>query len=85
MKNDWVRLDNAAKIFPAAVSDADNQVFRFSCDLIETVDVQCLQRALLETTRFFPVFQVTMKRGLFWYYLERTDLLPQVQIGRAHV
>ena len=36
MKSEWNKLDNAAKIFPAAQSKKDTQVFRFSCELYKT-------------------------------------------------
>lgn len=75
----WKRLDNAAKIFPAAVSGTDTQVFRFSCDLRDPVDPETLQRALDETLDFFSMYRSVMKRGFFWYYLEETSLRPLVR------
>lgn len=75
----WSRLDNAAKIYPAAGGKSDTHVFRFSCDLTEPVDPVALQTALDESISVFPVFQYVMKRGLFWYYLEDTDIKPVVR------
>lgn len=79
MESKWVRLDNAAKIFPSAASKADTLVFRFSCELNEPVDPITLQDALDRTIAEFNVFQYVMRRGLFWYYLEATDLRPVVR------
>lgn len=79
MKNNWNRLDNAAKIFPSAASRADTQVFRFGCELNEHVNPDVLQHALDETIKIFKVFQCVLKRGLFWYYLESTDIMPVVR------
>lgn len=79
MMKKWVRLDNAAKIFPAAASYANTLVFRFSCELFEPVDPVMLQDALDRTIAEFDVFQYVMRRGLFWYYLESTDLRPVVR------
>ncbi len=79
MKPKWNRLDNAAKIYPSASTKADTHVFRFSCELNEPVDQVILQHALDETIKKFPVFQYILKRGLFWYYLESTSLLPVVR------
>ena len=79
MKYNWNRLDNAAKIFPSARGRADNQVFRFSCELMEEVKPVFLQQALDETVAIFEVFQYTLKRGLFWYYLEEADQKPVVR------
>ena len=75
----WIRLDNAAKIFPAAAHGSDTQVFRLSCELSEPVDARILQQALSETAAMFPVYQCVMRRGLFWYYLDSTDLQPVVR------
>ncbi|NLY43280.1 MAG: hypothetical protein GX066_04780 [Clostridiaceae bacterium] len=75
----WIRLDNAAKIFPAAAYGSDTQVFRLSCELTEPVNAHILQQALNETAAMFPVYQCVMRRGLFWYYLDSTDLKPVVR------
>lgn len=79
MMKKWVRLDNAAKIFPAAASHANTLVFRYSCELDEPADPAVLQEALDRTISEFDVFQYVMRRGLFWYYLESTDLRPVVR------
>jgi hypothetical protein len=79
MKPKWNRLDNAAKIYPAASTKTDTHVFRFSCELYEAVNPDTLQRALNETIKYFPVYQYILKRGLFWYYLESTSLTPVVR------
>ena len=51
MKSEWNKLDNAAKIFPAAQSKKDTQVFRFSCELYKTVNKDLLQKAKDEHRR----------------------------------
>jgi NRPS condensation-like uncharacterized protein len=79
MESKWVRLDNAAKIFPSSASKSNTLVFRFSCELTEPVDPIMLQDALDRTTAEFNVFQYVLRRGLFWYYLEATDLRPVVR------
>jgi len=70
----WSRLDNAAIIFPSNSSDKDSKVFRFFCELKEPVDPVVLQNALDQTVRQFPLFRSVMRRGLFWYYLEDSDI-----------
>lgn len=74
----WSRLDNAAKIFPPTRSKRDSKVFRFVCELYETVDAQGLQRALDKTITRFPFYQSILKKGFFWYYFEDTTLRPIV-------
>jgi hypothetical protein len=39
-----------------------------------------LQRAVERVMPRFPYFQVTLHRGFFWYYLQRTSALPQVEL-----
>lgn len=76
MQNNWNRLDNAAKIFPSAGGKTDTQVFRFSCELFEKIDGEILQKALDETIELFGVFKCVLRRGVFWYYFEDTELRP---------
>lgn len=79
LKNaDWNRLDNAAKIFPPTSNERDTKVFRFVCQLKEEVDERLLQQALDDVIGRFPIFRSVLKRGVFWYYLERRDIRPLV-------
>lgn len=75
----WMRLDNAAKLFPSTSSSRDTRVFRFVCELKETVRPELLQQALEETVEDFPHFRSVMRKGMFWYYLEIKDLPLVVQ------
>lgn len=79
MSRAWTRLDNAAKIFPPNTSLRDSKVFRFACELTESVEPALLKEALEETLREFPLFQSVLKRGLFWYYLEASSLPAEVE------
>lgn len=75
-RNHWNKLDNAAKIFPSATSKQDTKVMRVTCEMNEQTDSAALQCALDNTIKQFPVFQSTLKRGLFWYYLESSTIEP---------
>ena len=75
----WRNLDNAAKMFSAASSAKDTRVFRFYCLLKEDVDGLLLQEALNKTVCKYPVFLSVMRIGLFWHYLERSELRPIVR------
>ena len=77
--SDWNRLDNAAKIFPPTSNKQDTKVFRFACQLNERVEQEILQQATEKTLETFPIFRSVLKHGLFWYYLEKTDLVPVVE------
>ena len=75
----WRSLDNAAKLFSAASSPKDTRVFRFYCVLKEEVKEEVLQEALDQTIRKYPVFLSVMRKGLFWHYLEKSELRPVVR------
>ncbi|HHZ02899.1 MAG TPA: hypothetical protein GX396_08205 [Tissierellia bacterium] len=76
--SEWSRLDNAAKIFPANSKKSDTKVFRFACELFDTVDKQVLQQALNNTIEAFPLYRSVIKSGLFWYYFEKSRFEPVV-------
>ena len=75
----WMRLDNAAKIYPAARSNTWSNVFRLSVSLKEEIDVEVLKSALDITVRRFPSICARLRRGVFWYYLEQTPLAPEIK------
>ena len=75
----WRSLDNAAKLFSAASSPKDTRVFRFYCELKEDVEESVLQEALNQTIEKYPVFLSVMRKGLFWHYLEKSELRPVVR------
>lgn len=81
----WNKLDNAAKIFPPTVSERDGKVFRCSCQLVDYVDPIILQAALNKTVQKFPFYRSVLKRGLFWYYLEESEIEPKVSIDNLVV
>ncbi len=74
----WTRLDNASKIFMAAMTDTDTKVFRLSADLYDEVDPIILQQAVDIAYESFPLYHYVLRRGIFWYYLEESDLKPIV-------
>lgn len=73
-----MRLDNASNIFLAARSDADSKVFRLSAELDEDVDPRLLQEALDLTYDRYRLYHAVLRRGVFWYYLQDSDLHPLV-------
>lgn len=74
----WYTLDNAGKVFPAIVSERTTTVYRVSATLTETVHPDAMATALSAVITRFPYFQVYLRRGFFWYYLERTGDAPSV-------
>lgn len=79
----WMRLDNAAKIYPAARSNSWSSVFRLSANLTEPVDVDVMNSALDVTVRRFPSIAARLRKGMFWYYLEQIPKAPKVQPERS--
>ena len=75
----WMRLDNAAKIYPAAKRRNWNNFFRISATLTEPIDTAVLASALDVTARRFPSIAVRLRRGVFWYYLEEIPKTPPIQ------
>lgn len=75
----WRKLDNAALVYPALTGKNDTRVFRFYCQLKEDVEPEILQKALDATMEKYPLFQAVLRKGLFWYYLERRDIWPVVK------
>jgi len=79
-----VRLDNASNIFLAARSDADPKVFRVSAEMDHDVDPVLLQQALDTTYDRYPLYRAVLRRGVFWYYLQDSDLRPIVTAEQQH-
>ena len=75
----WRRLDNAAKLFPAASSKRDTRVFRFYCELKEDIQQEILQKAVDRTLEKYPIFLSVLRKGLFWHYLEQSNKRPVVR------
>ena len=74
----WVRLDNAAKIYPAARRRNWSNVYRQSVTLREEVDVEVLRSALTVTVKRFPSIAARLRRGAFWFYLQQVDCAPEI-------
>lgn len=78
-----MRLDNAAKIYPAAKRKNWSNVFRVSATLKEPIDPAVLQSALAVTAKRFPSIAVRVRRGVFWYYLEESKV-PKIRQDTAY-
>lgn len=69
----WYALDHAGLIYPPLLSDRVSAYYRLQATLDAPVDVPRLQAALDAVRGRFPYFQTEMRRGFFWYYLERNE------------
>ena len=75
----WLRLDNAAKIYPAARRRKWSNVFRQSVTLCEPVDTLVLRQSLEVTVKRFPSIAARLRRGVFWYYLQQLEETPELR------
>ncbi|HET9434220.1 MAG TPA: hypothetical protein VFO37_10720, partial [Chitinophagaceae bacterium] len=70
----WMRLDNAAKIYPAIKDRELTSVFRISVELKEIIKAKQFLGAIHSLEERFPYYKVKLQAGFFWYYLEPEDL-----------
>jgi NRPS condensation-like uncharacterized protein len=75
----WLKLDNAAKLFPAIISKDLTSVFRITASLKEPVKYSAIREAVEITSKRFPYFSVSLGSGLFWHFLEFVDHPPRIQ------
>ncbi len=80
----WMRLDNAAKLYPAARRQNWSNVFRLSATLNEEVDITVLRAALDVTVRRFPSIATRLRRGVFWYYLQQLEHAPAISEEKCY-
>ena len=74
----WWRLDNAAKIYPAARRNNWSNIYRQSVTLYEEVDKDVLHAALKVVVKRFPSIASRLRKGVFWYYLQQVSEVPEI-------
>lgn len=72
----WYALDNAGIIMPAVSDDVATSLYRMEAILKEEVRRDVLDAALAAMAVRFRYFNVVLRRGFFWYYLEPAPNLP---------
>lgn len=75
----WFKLDTAGNLYPAIESLKYTGIFRISAALKDEINPAVLQEAANRVIVRFPSMHVRMKRGLFWFYLEKNNKLPKVK------
>ncbi len=75
----WYRLDNVGKFYSAQAGRSAQTVFRIAAEMTEPVDANALQQALDAVIDAFPSFNVMLRSGLFWHYLEQSPAPLRVQ------
>ncbi len=68
---DWLKLDNAATIYPSTLSKKYAAMFRLTITLNDTIDENILEEAVNNIIDRFPTFRFKLKQGLFWCYFKK--------------
>ncbi len=74
----WIKLDNAATIYPSTLSRRYAAMFRLTVTFDKKIDVKLLEEALSNVIKRFPTFRYTLKSGVFWCYLKFTKGFPPI-------
>lgn len=77
-RDTWYRLDNMGKFYSSQAGSPTQTVFRYSATLVDEVDPGILQHALGKTAKRFPSFNVCLRSGFFWHYLQQSTEQPTV-------
>lgn len=77
-KSFWLKLDNAAKIFPGQNTQTWSNSFRVCYELKEKIEPDILQKALMDIMPRFSCYDVQIRHGFFWFYLEKNPNTPEV-------
>ena len=75
----WRKLDNTAHVFPVIASRNITNVYRIACVLKEDIDKKILKKAVKIAAERVDAYNVKLKKGFFWYYLEKTNIKPIVR------
>ena len=66
----WEKLDNTANIFPVIAGEAMTNTYRISVVLKEEIQKDLLQEAVDLVIPKMPGFNLRLRSGFFWYYME---------------
>ena len=69
-KDVWYKLDLSATVYPTLQRRDFSSVYRLSVKLKDNVDPALLQQALDLTLPRLTTYKVSIRKGLFWRYLE---------------
>ncbi len=60
-EKDWIKLDNAATIYPATIKRKYAALFRLTITLTENIDNDILSESLKFILKRFPTFACSLK------------------------
>lgn len=74
----WEKLDNVGTFYASTTSMYNPNIYRISVKLKERIKKETLEEALNDTLLVLPSFNVKLRKGFFWYYLEKNNATPIV-------
>ncbi len=80
----WLKLDNAATIYPSITNSKNTNMFRVSIYFHDEVNIDVLSNLLPKLMDRFPYFRVQLRRGFFWYYFEHINSNPKLHKERKY-
>ncbi len=83
-EKDWIKLDNAALIYPATLTRKLASMFRLTITLKDNIDTIVLQEVLKKVMKRFPTFNYSLKEGFFWCYLNKINKTPRIEEDSAN-
>lgn len=75
----WKKLDNFATFYASTTTAYNPNVYRLSVKLKSKIDKDILAKALNDTLIMVPSFNVKLRKGFFWYYLEYNKERPIIK------
>jgi len=75
----FYRLDNSAVFMAAIAGSSGPFVFSMYCELEQAVVLPALETALNALFPRFPFLFVSLRRGVFWHYLDPVDHPPRIE------
>lgn len=75
----WMKLDNAATIYPATWSKKLSAMFRYTVTLTEEIDPVLLEKAQAAALQRMPYLCYRLRQGLFWCYFTQTPGMPEIR------
>jgi NRPS condensation-like uncharacterized protein len=84
MRKAWYKLDNAGKLYSSIMNDRATTIFRLSVYLEDKIDVSLVKKAVDNLKDRFPYYNVLLKKGFFWHYLETTDRDPTIDLEKYY-
>lgn len=69
-RKEWYKLDLSAIVYPTLQRKDFSSVYRLSVVLKEPIQPEILQQATDIALKRFPTYKASIRKGLFWRYLE---------------